>query len=167
MTLLYHYNKEWYKLDLPALEACVKAAVYVGDGLVRHLGRFTERKLENIKNFFENLDAEENLDRYSNKRCRVSSDASQLVVSHNNPLQEFMQTCLVPSSGHKLHTHHVTTSYNAYLARRKRYSGMVESTCSVTKKLVAMGYIIPKKPSKVSSCCKKNMRYLLDWEIVE
>ncbi len=81
----------------------------------------------------------------------------------NNPLQAFMQSCLVSCPGNTIHTHHLASEYQKYLLREDREAKGPTGTTAVTKRLTAMGYTIPEKPRSKRDCCGNPGRELFDW----
>ncbi len=182
-----HYKKEWFKSDLATLISCVKAAVYVGDGLVRNLGRLTDENLDTIKNVFENLGQTRTTTTPSNKRSRVLHSSASVSPSTNvtgttpattftsvspfeysDLLQEFVQRCLKSSPGNMIHTHLIRSEYRLYLnqVHHQEAAKVNTSTAAVTKGLEALGYIIPKHNRKIPTCCAFPLRCLLDYKFV-
>ncbi len=85
----------------------------------------------------------------------------------NNPLQAFMNSCFVACPGGRIHTHRIVSEFQTYLSRENRTAGTSFTTTSVTKRLIAMGYTVPDETGRVPTCCKKALRCVVDWKLIE
>ncbi len=150
-----NYRKEWFRLDLPSLILTIKAAVYVGDALVRNLDCLTEEKVENIKRALEHLE-----EPVSSKRQRVDDQDSESLS-----LQKWLVEHLTPSETPKkfLHTHKVLAAYKKYL---NQPSCVGFTITKFNRKLVELNYNVTRDHQKDTSCCSSALRCFVGLDFI-